>query len=252
MASITAHDNQSGLDLTNPPSVATLKPSHLVPLALATNESLRGFGHVITDFATAGCAITPWPTSGWRPLVPGTGDEGGCVEDVFRLQRRGHVQYAENVGLGRTYVTGWYGSDPSTAAGLEGVEPGDLTSLLTHEANYHPDGAQVFAARAPNPQPFVLLLAPPGDDVTPADFRAFYVDPAAGTLGVHVNAGVWHQPAFPAAGSAGPLVMDNRQGRVHACVSADFVREFGCYLRVPLVLPPALGPSAARGQEGTK
>ena len=239
MASITARDNQSGLDLAAPPSTASLKPSFDVPLVLATNESLRGFGHVVTNFAAAGCAITPWPTAGWRPLVAGTGDEGGVVEDVFHLQRRGHVQYATNVGLQRRYVTGWYGADPADSARLEESEPppAALASVLTHEANYHPDGAQVFAARAPHPQPFVLLLAPPGDDVTPASFTAFYVDPARGALGVHVNAGVWHQPAFPAAGSAGPLVMDNRQGRVHACVACDFVREFGCYLRVPLVLP---------------
>jgi ureidoglycolate lyase len=244
MADIVPHDNQSSLDLTAPPSTAVLKVFD-VPLVLATKESLQGFGHPITDFAAAGCAITPWPVSGWRGLVPGTGDEGGVVEDVFHLERRGHVQYAKNVGLGRKYVTGWYGSDPAASAALEGVEPPApaLASILTHEANYHPCGGQVFAAKGPAPAPFVLLLAPPGDDITPASFRAFYVDPARGVLGVHVNAGVWHQPAFPAAGAAGPLVMDNRQGKVHACVAADFVREFNCYLRVPLVWPPA--PPAA-------
>jgi ureidoglycolate lyase len=244
MATITAHDNQSSLDLTAPPSTASVRVFD-VPLVLATQESLAGLGHPITDFATAGCAITPWPVSGWRPLIPGTGNEGGVVEDVFHLERRGHVQYAANVGLQRRYVTGWYGADPAASAALEGSEPTDLGSLLTHEANYHPCGAQVFAARSgPAPAPFVLLLAPPGDDVTPASFRAFFVDPARGVLGVHVNAGVWHQPAFPAGGSAGPHVMDNRQGKVHACVGCDFVKEFGGYLRVPLVWPPP-APSPA-------
>lgn len=241
MASITAHDNQSSLDLSQPPSTASVRVFD-VPLTLATDSSLAGFGHVVTNFRTCGCAITPWPTSGWRKLVPGTGDEGGCVEDVFELQRVGHVQYARNVGLGRRYVTGWYGADPALSAQLEGAEPPSLDAVLTHEANYHPDGAQVFASRG---APFVLLLAPPGDDITPASFRAFYVDPASGAVGVHVNAGVWHQPAFPAACTAqlGPITMDNRQGKVHACVGCDFLTEFGGYLRVPLSLPAAAAPT---------
>ena len=239
MANITAHDNQSSLNLASPPSTASASVKVFdVPLLLATRENLVGFGHLISDFASAGCSITPWPVSGWRKLIPGTGDEGGCVEDVFLLERRGHVQYARNVGLDRQYVTGWFGEDPAESAAKEGEEPlpQALRSVLTHEANYHPDGAQVFAAKGDHPQPFVLLLAPPGDDVAPASFRAFYVDPAQGALGVHVNAGVWHQPAFPAASATASVVMDNRQGRVHACVGCDFLSEFGGYLRVPLAL----------------
>jgi ureidoglycolate lyase len=232
VSSITAHDNQTGLDLSRPPSTKRGDVKvHSVPLMRASAESLRGFGRPITDFATAGCDITPWPVSGWRPLCPGTGDEGGFVEDVFRLGRRGRVQFAENVGLRRTYVTGWYG-DPAEAS--DAVEPTaeERASVLTHEANYHPDGAQVFASR--DGAAFVLLLAKPGDDVRADSFVAFYVDPAHdGIIGVHVAAGVWHQPAFPAVGVE-DAVMDNRQGKVHACVAVDFLREFGCYLRVPL------------------
>jgi ureidoglycolate lyase len=234
---ISAHDNQSSLDLANPPSTSSVHVFD-VPLVLASADTLLGYGYPISDFVTAGCEITPWPVQGWRKLVPGTGNEGGVVEDVFRMDRVGHVQYAHNVGLDRRYIIGWFGKDPALSAKLEHVEPSahDLTSILTHEANYHPDGAQVFAAKSPNPQPFVLLLAKPGDDITPESFRAFLVDPSTGIIGVHVNPFVWHQPAFPAASSVGPVIMDNRQGKVHACVSVDFVAEFGCYLRVPLIL----------------
>ena len=83
----------------------------------------------------------------------------------------------------------------------------------------------------------MLLLAKAGDDVTVESFKAFYVDPVStGIIGVHVDAGVWHQPAFPAASvaSGGRLLLDNRQGKVHGCVAVDFVKEFGGYLRVPL------------------
>jgi ureidoglycolate lyase len=239
-SAIRVADNFSGIDLLRPPSTASVAVFD-VPTVRASAESLRGFGRVIPHFAGSGCDITPWPVAGRRPLVPGTGIEGGVVEDVFTLSRRGAVQFAANVGLGRQYCTGWYGKDPATASEKEAVPP--LTAILTHEANYHPCGGQVFASQD-GVTPFVLLLAPPGDDVTPASFTAFYCDPAKmGGVGVHIFAGVWHQPPFPAAEGNTVTVMDNRQGRVHACVAVDFLAEFGGYLRVPL-LPPAAGPPA--------
>ena len=47
--------------------------------------------------------------------------------------------------------------------------------------------------------------------------------------------GTWHQPVFPTARSQ---VFDNAQGRVHACVSCDFLDEFGTYIEVGLALSP--------------
>jgi ureidoglycolate lyase len=255
-STIRSSDNQCGLDLTRPPSTRDVRVFD-VPLLRATDSNLAGFGRMVRDFASAGCDITPFPLSGWRRLVEGTGDEGGVVEDVFELARVGRVQFAVNVGLGRKYVTGWYGSDPAEAEDTKDpadeLVPGLFDSILTHEANYHPDGGQVFSSRG---APFVLLLARPGDDVAPASFRAFFVDPADGFSGVHISAGVWHQPAFPAAGGGGAAsTLDNRQGKVHGCVAVDFVREFGGYLRVPLSrdailraddIPPAPSPAAPR------
>jgi hypothetical protein len=138
------------------------------------------------------------------------------------------VQHAVNRAVGRSYVTGWY-DDPATAR--EDVEPRDSTRLFTHEANYHPDGGQVFCPR--EGAPFVALLAKPGDDVRPEDFVAFHFD---GTCGVHVDPGVWHQPVFPLGARA---VFDDKQGRVHACIAVDFLGEFGAYVAVPMVPPRA-------------
>src|SRR5438445_480051 len=83
------------------------------------------------------CAATivPWPQPGWRPIVAGTGNEGGVVEDSFEMVRRGEVQHAVNHAVGRSYVTGWF-ADPATAS--EHREAGDTTRIFTHEANYHP------------------------------------------------------------------------------------------------------------------
>ncbi len=167
--------------------------------------------------------IVPWPVQGRRPLVPGTGNEGGTVEDIFEMEARGGLMLATNRAIGRSYVTGWYG-DPATANAA--TEPGDRSCILTHEANYHPDGRQIFCPR--DGAAFVALLAKAGDEVTPADFRAFLFD---GGFGIHIDPGVWHQPVLPLNP---PAVFDVRQGRVHACVAVDFLVEFGCYLSVPL------------------
>jgi len=280
-ASITARDNQSGPDLSSPPSTrggggaGAAARVFDVPLVRATAENLKGFGRPVRDFAAErGVDIVAWPLAGaggWRKLVPGTGDEGGFVEDVFRneLDASGRVQLSVNVGLKRRYVIGWFGEDPAEAAAASAAAADasaaaadagapssaqlappevDRSFILTHEANYHPDGGQIIASR--DGAPIVLLLAPKGDDVRPGSFRAFFVDPAFdGTVGVHIDAGTWHQPAFPVhegAGARGACpTLDNRQGKVHACVAADFVREFGGYLRVPLTRAAIVDAAAA-------
>ena len=197
--------------------------AHRVPKVLATAESLRGYGHMIADFATGQVEIVTWPQPGWRPVVPGTGNEGGVVEDRFEMVRRGEVQHAVNHAVGRSYITGWF-TDPAHAS--ESQIARDTSRIFTHEANYHPDGGQIFAPR--DGAPFVALLAKAGDDITPDDFVAFYCD---GSFAVHIDPGVWHQPVFPIHDKA---VFDNRQGRVHCCIAVNFLSEFGCYLEVPL------------------
>ncbi len=74
-------------------------------------------------------------------------------------------------------------------------------------------------------------LALPGDDVKAGDFVAFYCD---GRQGLYIDPGVWHEAVVLLAGRA---AFDDRQGRVHARVSCNFVEEFGAYLSVPLRKP---------------
>jgi ureidoglycolate lyase/seryl-tRNA synthetase len=202
--------------------------AHRVPCVAASAETLRGYGHLVHHFARDHVQIVTWPRPGWRPIVPGTGNEGGAVEDCFVMERRGEVQHAVNHAVGRRYITGWF-ADPAYAS--PDRQPGDTSRLYTHEANYHPDGGQIFSPR--NGAAFVALLAKPGDDVNPESFVAFHCD---GSFGIHIDAGVWHQPVYPLQPAA---IFDDRQGRVHACVAVDFLGEFGCYLEVPLAPPPA-------------
>jgi ureidoglycolate lyase len=219
--------NFAAVDLLAMPSLANGDVrAHRVPCVAATSGTLRGYGRIVRDFAAEHITIVTWPQQGRRPIVPGTGNEGGTVEDSFVMERRGEVQHAVNRAVGRSYITGWF-SDPASAS--EDRAPENTDRIYTHEANYHPDGGQIFAPRGRTA--FVALLAKPGDDVTPGDFIAFYCD---GAFGIHIDPGVWHQPVFPLGPTA---IFDDRQGRVHACVAVDFVSEFGCYLEVPLRAP---------------
>jgi len=216
--------NFSGIDLAKLPSIERGEARAVrAPLVVASDASLRGYGHFVDDFEKAEVTLVPWPVTGRRPLVPGTGAEGGTVEDLFVMERRGEVQNAVNYAVDRSYVTGWL-VDPPAAS--ESRPPAREARVYTHEANYHPDGGQIFFPL--DRTPFVALLAPPGDEVRLEQFVAFYFD---GTRGLHVDPGVWHQPVFPVGARAR---FKNRQGRVHACVSVDFVGEFGAYVEVPL------------------
>jgi ureidoglycolate lyase/seryl-tRNA synthetase len=209
------------------PSLATGEVrAHRVPMIIATDASLRGYGHAVHDFARHRVTIVTWPRPGWRPIVDGTGNEGGIAQDIFSMERRGEIQYAVNGAVGRSYLTGWF-TDPAQASPDRPAT--DTSRIYTHEANYHPDGGQIFSPR--DGACFVALLAKPGDDVKPEDFRAFFCD---GSFGIHIDPNVWHQPVFPLESCA---VFDDKQGRVHACVAIDFVSEFGCYLEVPLRRP---------------
>lgn len=199
---------------------------HPVPLVRATAESLVGYAKIEHSFEEAVVEIVPWPAPGWRPLVAGTGNEGGITQGDFVMKYAGEKMLAYNHAVDGYYVTGWF-ADPASAN--ESAQQVDRTRIFVREANYHPDGSQVFYPR--DRQPFVALLALPGDDVRPEDFVAFYCD---GSFGINLLPSVWHQPVFPLADQ---VVFDDKQGKVHACIAVDFVVEFSCYLSVPLMAP---------------
>ena len=84
----------------------------------------------------------------------------------------------------------------------------------------------------PKSTPFVLVVASPGDDVTPDRFVALYFD---GRRGVQLFADIWHQPAFPVMEEQ--CVFQGKHGPIHCFVGVDTVEEFGVWLRVPLGFP---------------
>lgn len=205
---------------------ASSKPSlplHEVPLIRATNETLKGYGCVVEDPDGFEIEITRWPQQGWRLVDEDTGDEAGAVEGTFECRWKGDVLYGRNEAVGGHYVLGW-STDPQTAQADAPSVPRDQV-LLWH-MNYHPDGGQMFFPL--DRKPFIVPAALPGDNLTPDKVVAFWSD---GSTGIYIHAGIWHEGVFPAEDEQRFL---DRQGRVHARVSADIGKEFGVYLACPL------------------
>ena len=199
---------------------------HQVPLVAATPESLSGYGRIVRDFASEKIEIVRWPAAGWRPVDPDTGDQGGVAEGVFSFWWEGEILYGRNDAVDDSYLLGW-SRDPAEAS-ARAPDP-DRSRVLIWHANYHPDGGQLFHPK--ERIPFVAPLALPGDDLRPEHVKAFYCD---GSFGLYIHPGVWHEAVLPLAAAAS---FDDRQGRVHARVSCNFVEEFGLYLSVPLSRP---------------
>ena len=194
-----------------------------VPVIVATDDSVKEYGCLVTDPDTFEIEIVRWPAQGWRPIDEDTGDEGGFVEGVFHGNWKGDVLYGSNEAVNGNYVLGW-STDPQSASGETATCPREKV-LLWH-MNYHPDGGQMFFPL--DRQPFVVPVALLGDDLTPEKVVAFWCD---GSTGLYIHPGIWHEGIFPVEDNQRFL---DRQGRVHARVSCDIGQEFGVYLSVPL------------------
>jgi len=192
----------------------------------ASNESLKGLGCLVDEPKTFPIEITRWPAEGWRPVEQNSGDQGGVTEGLFEFWWKGETLYARNNAVGDSYLFGW--SNWPEDAASSGPAPSRERALIWR-ANYHPDGGQLFYPL--RGQSFVVPLAPPGDDVRPEQFVTFWCD---GSRGLYIHPYIWHGALVPLDDQAQFL---DRQGRVHARVSVDFPKEFGCYLGSPLVAP---------------
>ncbi len=201
-----------------------VREAYETPLVLADDQNLKGYGCLIDEPRTFPIEIVRWPAQGWRPVDENSGDQGGVTEGLFEFWWRGETLYARNNAVGDSYLFGW-SRWPEEAASEGAGQPRERA--LIWRANYHPDGGQLFYPL--NGQSFVIPLALPGDDVTPGSFTSFRCD---GGRGLYIHPGIWHGAVVPLDDHAEFL---DRQSRVHARVSVDFAKEFGCYLAVPLV-----------------
>lgn len=208
------------------PNVPDEMPLYEIPLIEATAETFKDYGTLVTDPTTHPVEIVQWPQPGWRPVDPGTGDEGGYAEGNFNFHWQGDVLFAENQAVKDQYLLGW-ATQPGSASKTEQTVARD--KLILWHANYHPDGGQLFYPT--DGQPFVAALALPGDDVKLDDWVAFYCD---GSFGICIHPNVWHEAVAPLSGTGS---FYDKQGRVHGRISCDFAKEFGHFLSVPLRKP---------------
>ncbi|HWP77635.1 MAG TPA: hypothetical protein VNU03_24135, partial [Methylomirabilota bacterium] len=131
------------LDPKLPPGL-TLAPIRVVD---ATEESLRDYGHLVSDPRERPIEIVRWPAQGSRPVDADTGDQGGTTEGVFVSEWQGDILYGRNEAVGGHYVLA-YGVPPERARTDHADPPRRM--LLWH-ANYHPDGGQLFFPLDPRP-----------------------------------------------------------------------------------------------------
>jgi hypothetical protein len=194
------------------------------PVVRATDETLRGYGRLVDDPRGFPIEIVTWPQPGWRAMDPGTGNEAGTTTGEFDFWWEGDVMLGKNHAVGSNeYLFGW--SREPREARRERQTVARERVLLWH-ANYHPDGGQLFFPK--DGGAFLAPLAPPGDDVKPEDFVAFYV---GGGKGLYIHPNVWHEAVFPIAERAR---FHDEQGKVHARISCNLAREFGTLLAVRL------------------
>ena len=140
---------------------------------------------------------------------------------MFVSEWRGDILYGRNEAVDGHYILA-YASEPSRADDTPSAPPSRM--LLWH-ANYHPDGGQLFFPL--DRQPFYVPLALPGDDVA----RALRLLPLRRQRGLYIHPDIWHEGVFARRGTQRFF---DQQGAVHARVSVDFAREFGCLLEAVL------------------
>jgi hypothetical protein len=209
------------IDYLNPDLPAGLACLSM-PVVAATPETLRGYGYLVDDPGQCRIEIVRWPSMGPRPVDADTGDQGGTTEGVFVSEWRGDILYGRNEAVRGHYILA-YARLPELARMDHLERPRRM--LLWH-ANYHPDGGQLFFPL--DPGPFYVPLALPGDDVTPERFVCFRFD---GRQGLYIHPNIWHEGVF---GLEGTQRFFDKQGAVHARVSVDFAREFGCLLEATI------------------
>lgn len=205
------------IDYLNPDLPADLRIVSM-PVVDASAENLQAYGRLVDKPEDIHVEIVRWPAAGWRPVDADTGDEGGTTEGTFVSEWKGDVLYGRNDAVAGHYILA-YAVAPELADENHQRDPQRM--LLWH-ANYHPDGGQLFFPR--QKKPFLVPLALPGDDIMPDKFVCFRFD---GTQGLYIHPNIWHEGVF---GVSGTQKFFDKQGAVHARVSVDFAREFGCLL----------------------
>src|SRR5262245_47205878 len=225
------------IDYLNPNLPSGL-PVVAMPIVDATPETLEGYGHLVDDPSECRIEIVRWPAQGTRPVDPDTGDQGGTTEGVLVTGGQGDILYGGNEAVGGRYILAYAVAPEVARTG----HTGPPRRMMLWHANYHPDGGQLFFPL--ERRPFYVPLALPGDDITPERFVCFHFD---GRHGLYIHPNIWHEGVCAPSGTQRFF---DKQGAVHARVSVDFAREFGCLLEASLDQAAGLRQSGAEEDMG--
>ena len=198
-----------------------------IPLIEATNKSLERYGYLVDNFDKCEIEIVTWPKQGWRNIEEGTGNEGGTTEGPFETWWEENILYGKNNAVEHKSE---YDKERKYLLGYSTVPEDSRNKLITKDpkhiyiwhVNYHPDGGQLFFPD--DNKPFISPLALPGDDIQLNNFKAFYFQ---GSQGLYIHPNIWHEGVFPTKGRA---TFKGKQGKVHARVSVDLLKEFKSYI----------------------
>lgn len=181
-----------------------------------TPENVEGLGVIFTDFKTANIELCPWPVTGKRSLIS-PGGYSSVHQEEFKVFWRGSTILSAGHQNARGGASGKIWVDPNTGKQF----------ALVQWFSAHLDAGEAFVA--PKGQPWIFLLAPPKDDVTPDDFIALYSD---GDCGLSIHPGVWH--TAPISLSEQEIVFKRKQGSIYATIDCLLVQEHNTWLKVPL------------------
>ncbi len=215
---------QAAIDYLNPQLPSGLARVRM-PVVDATAESLAGYGRLVDDPAECRVEIVRWPARGTRPVDADTGDQGGTTEGVFVSEWHGDILYGRNEAVGGHYILA-YAELPENATHRPRVGAG------AHDA--------VARQLPPRRRPAVLPARPCAVLRAARTARRRRARPSASSAsastaatGLYIHPDIWHEGVF---GVSGTQRFFDKQGAVHARVSVDFAREFGCLLEAPIAV----------------
>ena len=185
-----------------------------------------GYGRIERDFPSAKIEIVRWPAQGWRPVDDDTGDQGGTTEGTFAFTWKGEVLYGRNDAVGDSYLIGW-SRDPSEAS--ETTPSPDRSGCWCGTPTTIPMAGSC-SSRA-SAFPTSCRWRCPATTSRRRNLPASTATAVSASISIPAS-GTRRRCRWPRAAE-----FDDRQGRVHARASCNFVEEFGAYLTVPLRAP---------------
>jgi hypothetical protein len=207
--------------------------------------NFAGYGTIYVDHVAEQVRLEKWPKPAWREVEDGI--SGGTTEGTFTLEWTSiGAHKACNSGVkDGDYLFAWSSAEKAIKPQTS-VDYNDYTNATTRsifcreEINYHACGSQLFFC---SDTPFLLLLAKLPDDrfpddITPRDFKAFYVPESTG---VNVNSYIWHAPPISlppwflrTKGTKIPTKtnMLTKQSKVHSKIYYDPYKEHNTVLEI--------------------